>query len=148
MTSITPIYVTTPKKENQYKSERHVANVALTTAGAGATVYAGNKLINKISRLEAAAVKTAAPTKGVIETALLKKGFLGRTMDKVSKWACGVFEKLGKTKFVKNVITFFEKAAYSLSKSKTAAAVAITGGLAILGLIGKAIYNAGKINGQ
>lgn len=148
MTSITPVYVATPQKTNQYKTERQVANATITAAGVGATAYAGNKLINKISRLEAAAVKTAQPTKGVIETAFRKKGFLGRALDKVSDFACKMFEKLGNTKFVKDAVALIKKAGHTLSKSKTVAAVAITGALTVLGLVGKAIYNAGKINGQ
>lgn len=158
MTSIIPVIpagITAPypcsasqPKVNDYKTERQVANATFTAAGVGATAYAGNRLIDKISRLEAAAPKVSAtPTKGVIGNVLVKKGFLGRTLDNVSNWLCGAFEKLGKTKFVESFVNMFQRVAKTLANSKTGAAVAITGVLAIVGLLGKAIYNAGKING-
>ena len=152
MTSVQPIYVAVPQQNNQNKTGRHVANAAVTTLGVGATTAA-------LSR----GVKTAVGVCGD-EIALTNGSkILKRNTGKVYQF----FEKAGQKLFGENTklgkaieryvtgkmpsggtMASPEQIKAVLKKSKTIGAMALTAGVTVLTLLARAIYKAGKINGQ
>ena len=152
MTSVQPIYVAAPQQNHKNKTGQHVANAAVTTLGLCATAAATSR-----------GVRTAIDICGD-EFALsngskvLKRntGKVYKFFEKAGQKLFGENTKLGKAikRFVTGKMENGATLASStqiksvLKKYKSIGAIALAAGVTALTLLARAIYKAGKINGQ
>lgn len=146
MTTINPIYVQPqPQTQSKHKVARHVVNAGITAAGGLAIAGSLNKGIRQ--------------AKGVFCDATLTNGT--KSLGPKTGVIFNFFEKAGQKLFkngstLGNIIEYYVTGkcqtggfmAATLKHHKTMATMGLAAGVAVLALLARGIYNAGKINAE
>lgn len=162
MTSINPVYVVAqPQQAQKNRTEAHVGNAAVATAGLGATGLAARNVIN-----DANSVYWNEISNFDWKTKNGKKVCLVFKPDCLTSKLYKRFEKLGQKLFGENTkigqaieryvtgnmkdggrMASPEQIAALVKRCKTLGAVGVVAAPLVLGILGLASYKAGKIDG-
>lgn len=151
MTSVNCLTCQKPRIENGNTGLAHVGNAAITSAGLIGTGVLLNKGVNLAENVCGDSIALTSGYKTIRrETGKLFNFFekMGQKIFKDGLKLGNIVERYVTGKFpTGGVMSHPEQIKAVLKKSKTVGAMAITAGVAALGLLFNGIYNAGKING-
>lgn len=152
MDSVNCVNCQQPRTENRYKGVRHFANNAATLAGVGATGLLFNNGMRLANNVCGDAIALSNGSKIIATKTAKVFGFFEKMGDKIFKDGT----KLGNA--IKRYVTGQlptggvmaepKQIAAVMKKCKTIGAMGIAAGIALLGILLKGQYNAGKIDGQ
>lgn len=152
MDSVNCVNCQAQRVENRYTGLKHAANVAAGTVGAGATCLLFNKGVRLANNVCGDAIALSNGSKIIATKTGKVFGFFEKMGDKIFKDGT----KLGNA--IKRYVTGQlptggvmadpKQIKAVLTKSKTIGAMGIAAGIALLGILLKGQYNAGKIDGQ